>query len=144
MSSGVGHVMAEFADIADITKKALQAQKIYYEHLDESPEKRAQLRSMYLPNANHTLMNWNGYALDSVEAIAGYHENLPKTKHVVKCLDAQPLPGNDGGDSFFVTVTGSATYDDEHVRHFFQRLVFAMIDRRLYIVQDYMRWTGEG
>jgi NTF2-related export protein 1/2 len=136
--------MAEFADIVDVSKKALQAQKIYYTHLDESPEARQKLLSMYLPSPSHALMSWNGYDLATTEAIAQYHSNLPKTKHVVKCIDAQPLPGNEGGDSFFVTVTGTATYDDEHVRHYFQRLVFALIDKKLYIVHDYLRWTGEG
>ena len=136
--------MAEFADIADVSKKALQAQKVYYGHLDESPEKRQQLLNMYLPSPTHALMSWNGYSLATVEDIAGYHSTLPKTKHVIKSLDAQPLPGNEGGDSFFVTVSGTVTYDDEHVRHFYQRLVFALIERKLYIVHDYMRWTAEG
>ena len=136
--------MSEFADIADISKKALQAQKIYYQHLDESPESRATLRGMYLPSSTHALMAWNGYTLPDVGAIEQYHSTLPKTKHTVKCLDAQPLPGNSGGDSFMITISGSVTYDDEHVRQYFQRLVVAMIDGKLYIVHDYMRWTAEG
>ena len=135
--------MAEFADITEVSKRALQAHKTYYAYMDESPERRAELRTMYLPNAAHPLMNWNGHVLPTLEAIQQYHDNLPKTKHTIKCLDAQPLPGNEGGDSFFVTVSGSCTYDDEHVRHFYQRLVFAMIERKLYIVHDYLRWTGE-
>lgn len=136
--------MAEFADITDITKKALQAQKKYYEHVDASPESRAALRAMYYPNPTHPLMQWNGHVLATAGDIEAYHANLPKTKHVVKCVDAQPLPGNSGGDSFLIVTSGTVTYDDEHVRHFYHRLIMCMVEHRLYIVNDYMRWTGEG
>ena len=62
----------------------------------------------------------------------------------MQSVDAQPLPGNSGGDSFMVVVSGTCTYDDEHVRHFYQRLVMTKHEGRMYIVNDYQRWTGEG
>ena len=136
--------MADFADIKEVTTKALQVQKIYFTKLDGTPENRAELRQMYYPSPSHTLMQWNGHVLATLSDIEQYHANLPKTKHVVQSVDAQPLPGNSGGDSFMVVVSGTCTYDDEHVRHFYQRLVMTKHEGRMYIVNDYQRWTGEG
>ncbi len=137
--------MADFADITAITKKALQAIKFYYDCLDAGePRRRALLDAFYPDPCAHALMEWNGYAMTTRDEIWGYLSTLPKTKHDVKAVDAQPLPGNTNADSFFATVHGTCTYDDEHVRHFFQRFVLCVRgDGKVYIVQDYLRWTGE-
>lgn len=136
--------MADFADVNLITRKALQAVRTYYDCLD-NPEKRAGLLNVYIQEpTSHPLMEWNGYAMADRNAVWEYLSNLPKTKHEMKSVDAQPLPGNTNGDSFFATVHGSVMYDDEHTRHFFQRFVFCVrADQKVYIANDYLRWTGE-
>ena len=138
--------MSEFNDVTDVSKKALAFQKLYYTGLDSGMDSRGQLLGMYLdPTDGSTLMQWNGHSIANVEGVSQYFQNLPPTKHEVKSLDAQPLPGNQQGDSFLVTVNGKCTYDDEHVRLFFQRFVLHKAEQtgKFYIVNDYLRWTGE-
>ena len=143
--------MADFADIKEVTKNALRVQANYYAHVDDV-EKRPALLAMYFPTPNGSLMQWNGHSLATAADIQQYLTNLPKTKHNILCVDAQPLPGNSGGDSFLVTTTGTVTYDDEHKRHFFHRLIIAaaevpnaqgIVAKKYFIVNAYMRWTGE-
>ena len=145
--------MSDFSDLKEISKRALQIQKIYYDFLDDpAPEKRLQLVNYYLPReaqagknpSTWPLMEWNGHVLESHEQIAAYISNLPRTKHQINCIDAQPLPGNQGGDSFMITISGVAVYDGEYKRYFYQRLIMAGIEKKFYIVHDYVRWTGEG
>jgi len=145
--------MADFADIKEVTKRALQVQNAYYTALDGGADKRAELVQMYFPSPQSSLMQWNGHNLATTADILQYLAGLPKTKHVAHCVDAQPLPGNTGGDTFLVTITGTVTYDDEHKRFYFQRLVIMAaevpnasgvgVSKKYYIVNDYMRWTGE-
>lgn len=132
------------AVLNEITMAGRKFKDAYYAALDESPAKRAELLSRYYPaQVRHGLMSWNGHELPTVEAIQQYMANLPKTKHVQHSADVQPLPGAERVETFLITVTGTCTYDDEHQRTFFQRMTVCHQEGRLYIVQDYYRWTGE-
>jgi hypothetical protein len=146
--------MGDFADVRKVTERALQMTREYYRRLDTSPETRATLMEIFAPafppdgpggGAQPTapILEWNGYRLYSPDEVADYISSLPKTKHEIKCADAQPLPGCNEADNFFVSVHGHCTYDDEHVRRFFQRFVVHRRDGKYYIVNDYFRWTGE-
>jgi len=131
--------------VSTVDKFATQAVESYYRWLDGTQEQRGELLGRYLqsPGAG-ALMDWNGHTLATVEAITGYFATLPRTKHSPKCIDALPLPGCVGADTFVVTVTGTASYGDErHLRHYHHRIIFCNADK-LRIVHDYFRWTGEG
>lgn len=126
-----------------VTQMAKKAMGSYYAALDH-PDQRPQLAARYYPGEhNHVLMNWNGHVLRDVAQVTDYLANLPKTHHTVRGADVQPLPGNAGSDCFMLTITGVCKYDDEHDRHFYQRMVWSFIEGHLYIVNDYYRWTGE-
>ena len=138
--------MADFADVRKVTEKAVQVYKQYYARLDGSPESRRTLIDFFAPASpdNATpIMEWNGYRLFSPDDVNSYISSLPQTKHEVRCADAQPLPGCDDADNFFVSIHGSCTYDGEHLRKYFQRFVVHKRGGSHYIVNDYFRWTGE-
>lgn len=133
--------MADYGDCNKVAQRAIEFRKRYYEMLD-SAEKRPQLLDMY-PDALEGLMEWNGHALSTKADVLQYFQNLPQTKHTIENLDAQPLPGNSDADMFIVTTSGRVVYDDEHTRMFYQRFVVRVVEKKLYIVNDYLRWTGE-
>jgi NTF2-related export protein 1/2 len=128
----------------EVTSAARRFKDAYYQALDAAPERRAELLARYYPvPVAHPLMSWNGHTLATVADVQQYMMNLPKTKHTILTADVQPLPGAERVETFLVTVSGTCIYDDEHVRNFFQRLTVCHQEGRLYIVQDYYRWTGE-
>eukprot|EP00744_Colponema_vietnamica_P014536 GILI01020346.1.p1 GENE.GILI01020346.1~~GILI01020346.1.p1 ORF type:complete len:155 (-),score=33.53 GILI01020346.1:230-640(-) len=133
--------MADYGDCNKVAQRALEFKKRYYEALD-TMDKRPQLLEMY-PAELEGLMEWNGHVLSSKNDVLQYFQNLPPTKHVIECLDAQPLPGNNDADAFIVTASGKVVYDEEHTRMFYQRFVLRKVDTKYYIVNDYLRWTGE-
>lgn len=133
----------QFKEVEKVDKMAFTAAKTYYDFLDGGPEKRKELCQRFLPK-NECLMDWNGFQLTSPAEVETYLMNLPPTRHTMTVVDAQPLPGSVNGDSFLVTVSGTVTYNGEHKRFFFQRLVWIRgSDAKTYIAHDYMRWTGE-
>jgi hypothetical protein len=137
--------MSDFADVKKVTEKALQVYRLYYSKLDGTPEVRQTLLDIFAPANNDgttPIMEWNGYRLFTPDEVREYLRSLPKTKHEVKCADAQPLPGCDEADCFFLTVSGTCTIDDEHVRKYFQRFVVHKREGQYFIVSDYLRWTG--
>eukprot|EP00164_Ancoracysta_twista_P024992 GFYU01047718.1.p1 GENE.GFYU01047718.1~~GFYU01047718.1.p1 ORF type:complete len:129 (+),score=29.42 GFYU01047718.1:34-387(+) len=91
------------------------------------------------------ILEWNGHVLNKPGDIINYLKNLPKTKHLVECVDAQPLPGNTSGDCFLLVCSGKVTYDEEHTRTFYHRFVIRQMpnEKRFYILNEYFRWTGE-
>lgn len=127
--------------------KALAFVKKYYEVLDSrEPGGRESLLMFYndaMATAGTPLMQWNGHACATVSDIAAYLQNLPKTKHELRSVDAQALPGSQSADSFMITVNGSCMYDDEHLRYFYERLIIARDGATHYIANTYYRWTGE-
>ncbi|EPY28338.1 hypothetical protein STCU_03002 [Strigomonas culicis] len=124
----------------DVAKKALEFRNTYYKLLD-SPD-RSKVLNLYAPGIAN-LCEWNGHRLDSPAAVQEYVNSLPATHHQIDAVDAQPLPGNDKADSFIMTIHGVVTYDDEHKREFYQRMVIRRIDNLFYIVNDYYRWLSE-
>lgn len=146
--------MGDFADVRKVTEKALQVYRQYYNRLDGSPDSRQTLIQIFAPafpegtsgsdpQQQAPIMEWNGYRLYTPDEVTEYVKSLPKTKHEIKCADAQPLPGCDEADNFFVSIHGVCTYDDEHIRKYFQRFVVHKRDGQYFIVNDYFRWTGE-
>ncbi|KAH9586616.1 Nuclear transport factor 2 [Trypanosoma melophagium] len=133
--------MTEYADCTEVSKKALEFRQQFYQLLDD-PNKRMEIVNLYAPGTP-MLCEWNGHQLPDTTAIMAYLGGLPKTSHKIDCVDAQPLPGNEQADSFIMTVHGIVTYDDEHKREFFQRLVIRKLESRYYIVNDYYRWLSE-
>jgi hypothetical protein len=126
--------------VATVAKGAME---FYYSLLDGDQAKRAQLLERYYPAPQAPLMQWNGHTLAALADVQQYLASLPKTSHKVKSYDAQPLPGNTGGDSFVILIQGSVLYDGEHLREYHHRLIFGYVEKKLYVVNDYMRWTGE-
>lgn len=133
--------MADYGDCNKVAQRAVEFRKRYYEMLD-NVEKRPQLLEMY-PDGLEGLMEWNGHLLSTKGEVGMYLQNLPPTRHTVENLDAQPLPGNQDADIFIVTTSGRVVYDEEHTRMFYQRFVLRAVDKKLYVVNDYLRWTGE-
>lgn len=133
--------MADYGDCNKVAQRALEFKKRYYEMLD-TMDKRPMLLDMY-PSEVEGLMEWNGHVLSTKNDVLQYFQNLPPTKHLIESLDAQPLPGNTDADAFIVTASGKVVYDEEHTRMFYQRFVLRAVDKKLYIVNDYLRWTGE-
>jgi hypothetical protein len=136
---------SEYASLNAVSKAAVSFAKNYNTGMDSSMETRAALLDCYCEptTPNTPLMEWNGHTLMNKEQVAGYFQSLPKTKHELRSVDAQPLPGCDQADSFVITISGRCTYDDEHVRYYYHRLVVAKSGERHYVVHDYLRWTGE-
>lgn len=125
-----------------VAKKALEFRQRYYKMLDD-PTERPHLVALYAPDVPN-LCEWNGHPLPTPSDINSYFGSLPKTSHQVDTVDAQPLPGNENGDSILLTVHGLVTYDDEHKREFFQRFVLRQApDNKVYIFNDYYRWLSE-
>ncbi|ESL08493.1 nuclear transport factor 2 protein(NFT2) [Trypanosoma rangeli SC58] len=133
--------MTEYADCTEVSKKALEFRQQFYQLLDD-PNKRLDIVNLYAPGTP-LLCEWNGHSLPDAASITAYLSGLPKTSHKIDCVDAQPLPGNEQADSFLMTVHGIVTYDDEHKREFFQRLVIRKVEGRYYIINDYYRWLSE-
>ncbi|KAG8345844.1 Nuclear transport factor 2 (NTF2) domain [Trypanosoma vivax] len=133
--------MTEYTDCTEVAKKALEFRQQFYQLLD-NPSRRNEIVSLYPPNMPMQC-EWNGHALSDTAAITAYLSGLPRTQHKIDCVDAQPLPGNERADSFLMTVHGVVTYDDEHRREFFQRLVIRKVGDRYYIMDDYYRWLSE-
>lgn len=138
--------MADFAEFREVTVKATSFANKYYELMDKGGEHRAMMLTFFshqLLSPGTPLMQWNGHALNNQAEVTTYLENLPKTRHELRSLDAQPLPGCQNSDSFLITVNGQVLYDDEHTRFFYERLVVAQMEGKFYIVNSYYRWTGE-
>ena len=138
MSAVTTQHLNEVATVETVGRVALQA---YYDMLD-TPEKRTQLLQRYVPRTDGPLMSWNGHQLATVSDIANYFNTLPRTRHAPLVIDVQPLPLCTKGDRLIATAIGTVTYDAQHSRHYYHRVVFAH-DGTTRIVQDYMRWTGE-
>jgi hypothetical protein len=138
--------MADFSDLKAITEKALSVYRTYYAKLDGNQEARQSLLEFFAPanqDGSVPILEWNGYRLFTQQEVSDYLRSLPKTKHEVRCADAQPLPGcSEDADNFFITLSGVCTIDDEHIRKYFQRLVVHKRESKYYIVSDYYRWTG--
>ena len=133
--------MSDFGDVTKIAKKAMEIRKRYYELMD-NVETRPIVAQLYADGVSR-LMEWNGHLLDTQEDVVRYLSSLPKTKHTIDSLDAQPLPGNNDADLFLMTVSGKVTYDEEHSRTFFQRMIVREVNGKHYIINDYLRWTSE-
>uniref|UniRef100_A0A7S1Q6U0 NTF2-related export protein n=1 Tax=Neobodo designis TaxID=312471 RepID=A0A7S1Q6U0_NEODS len=128
----------------ELTSAARRFKDAYYQALDASPERRQELLTRYYPaQVQHPVMTWNGHVLATPADVGQYMANLPKTKHTIYSADVQPLPGAERIETFFITITGTCIFDDEHPRNFYQRLTVCHQEGRLYIVQDYYRWTAE-
>lgn len=125
----------------EVAKRALEFRQQYYKLLDD-PMQRGKIAELYAPDVPD-LCEWNGHALSTRDAIQSYLMELPPTSHAIDSLDAQPLPGNENGDSFLITVHGIVTYDDEHKREFYQRFVIRRINNQFFIYNDYYRWLAE-
>jgi NTF2-related export protein 1/2 len=96
------------------------------------------------PEDLSNLMEWNGHVLSTQQQIANYIQGLPVTSHKVSCVDAHPLPGNQGGDAFLITIHGDVTYASDHKREFFQRFVVRRNPAgKYFIFNDYYRWLSE-
>lgn len=138
--------MADFGDVREVTMKALTFVKKYYEVLDAGGAAREPLMSFFnhpLASPGTPLMQWNGHTLNTAQDVESYLSNLPKTKHELRSVDAQPLPGSTDADSYMITVNGRCVYDDEHTRYFYERIIVAKHKGLHYIVNAYYRWTGE-
>lgn len=126
----------------EVAKKALEFRQRYYKMLD-NVEQRQALLTLYAVGVPD-LSEWNGHPLSTLQDIDTHFKALPKTQHQIDCVDAQPLPGNENADSILMIVHGVVTYDDEHKREFFQRLVLRKApDNKYYIMNDYYRWLAE-
>lgn len=125
----------------DVAKKALEFRNRYYKMLDD-PQERSNAASLYAPDVP-LVCEWNGHPLSTAADVNNYLAALPKTQHTIDMVDAQPLPDNQDGDSFLLTVHGIVTYNDEHKREFYQRLVIRRFEQRYYIMNDYYRWLSE-
>lgn len=135
--------MADYKDCQVVAKNALNFQQQFYKMLDD-PSQRPTVAGLYPDDPSvDRIMEWNGHVMNKPADIINYLSNLPKTKHMVDCVDAQPLPGNDSGDSFILICSGKVTYDEEHTRTFYHRFIVRQVDRKFYILNEYFRWTGE-
>lgn len=132
----------EFGDQREVAKKAIEFSRRFYDYMDNL-DLRPKIAEFY-PAELQNLCEWNGHSLSTQEDIIVYLKNLPrKTKHVLECVDAQPLPGNQNADAMLVTVSGTVVYDDEHQRQFFQRFILRASNGKYYIINDYIRWLSE-
>ncbi|KAG5485966.1 hypothetical protein CUR178_07560 [Leishmania enriettii] len=133
--------MMEQGAFNDVAKKALEFRSRYYKMLDD-PQDRSNVAGLYAPDVP-MVCEWNGHPLSTVGDVRNYISALPKTSHQIDMVDAQPLPDNQDGDSFLLTVHGTVTYNDEHRREFYQRMIIRRFEQRYYILSDYYRWLSE-
>eukprot|EP00758_Cryptobia_borreli_P012792 Tbor_TRINITY_DN5775_c4_g3::TRINITY_DN5775_c4_g3_i1::g.20355::m.20355/K14285/NXT1_2, P15; NTF2-related export protein 1/2 len=138
--------MADFADCHAVSTRTVTFYNNYIKLLDKK-EERSKIPELYFILGQDKVLEWNGHVIQDKAGLMEYVQNLPTTKHVMDCLDAQPLPGNQGADMFMMTASGTVTYDDEHVRTYFERLIIredsSVTPKRFYIINHYYRWTGE-
>ncbi|CAD2219077.1 NTF2-related export protein 1/2 [Angomonas deanei] len=128
-----------------VDKVAQSAQKfrlVYYGKLDNRSERHL-IMNYYDPNIQD-LCEWNGHKLN-YNGLQQYLSQLENTKHEIDSLDAQPLPGNEGSDSFILVVHGKVTYNDEHKREFYQRMIIRKEgnEDKYFVINDYYRWLSE-
>lgn len=131
--------MSDQGTVSKVSLRAKNFAEKFYKLMDTD---RASIIPLYAADAPN-LCEWNGHALPDINTFQDYLAKLPPTKHEIFMIDAQPLPGNEGSDSFLLVVQGNVTYDTEHKREFYQRLVIRESNSKFYIMNDYYRWLGE-
>ena len=112
---------------------------LYYQYADGD---RSQLRQLYSPSGSSCV--YLGNAFDGAEAVLQHKSSLPRTTHVLRVSDAQPVEADEQTGLprvIAVTAQGTVKYGNAERKEFSQMFVLEKTDKHFFITRDVFRFS---
>jgi len=107
--------------------------KLYYEHIDE---KKLTVNKLYLDSA---LLVYNGNGFTGADSISKFIKDMPKTKHNITTIDAQPILDESAGKTILIQVSGTVKIGTQQSKAFQQTFTVTAQNQKWKIVTDCFR-----